>query len=227
MATTRRCGSRRCGGWNPTACRASRMLAINFTDPLARSRRHGGAAEPLLDRGPAPRTRRGHQGIEAPHRRIARGAGRQFARRQFDPQLSSRTAAAPMSATPCCAAFPITASIDWDDSLGNEFNGRGPFLRGLNEGDSEVTPGTAFLTLRSDGIDKYAQADGRFVGKPGDADRDHRGRPGAEGRHQSRARRDRSSRDRVSSARVPRDLQIHRRPRAGRGSRSRRKRKSS
>jgi hypothetical protein len=30
-----------------------------------------------------------------------------------------------------------------------------------------VTPGTAFLTLRSDGIDKYAQADGRFVGKPG------------------------------------------------------------
>jgi hypothetical protein len=37
----------------------------------------------------------------------------------------------------------------------------------LNDGDSEVTPGTAFLTLRSDGIDKYAQADGRFVGKPG------------------------------------------------------------
>ena len=51
--------------------------------------------------------------------------------------------------------------------LGNEFNGRGPFLRGLNDGDSEVTPGTAFLTLRSDGIDKFAQPDGRFVGKPG------------------------------------------------------------
>ena len=72
-----------------------------------------------------------------------------------------------MSAMPCCAACPITASIDWDDSLGSEFNGRGPFLRGLNEGESEVTPGIAFLTLRSDGIDKYAQADGRFVGKPG------------------------------------------------------------
>jgi hypothetical protein len=54
-----------------------------------------------------------------------------------------------------------------DENLGNEFNGSGPFLRGLNEGESEVTPGTAFLTLRSDGIDKYAQADGRFVGKPG------------------------------------------------------------
>src|SRR5262249_36626151 len=41
------------------------------------------------------------------------------------------------------------------------------FLRGLNEGESEVTPGVAFLTLRSDGMDKYAQADGRFIGKPG------------------------------------------------------------
>ncbi|WP_166300426.1 hydrolase [Bradyrhizobium sp. 2S1] len=55
----------------------------------------------------------------------------------------------------------------WDDGLGNEFNGRGPFLRGLNDGDSEVTVGTAFLTLRRDGLDKYAQADGRFIGKPG------------------------------------------------------------
>ncbi|MCP3379110.1 hydrolase [Bradyrhizobium sp. CCGUVB4N] len=54
-----------------------------------------------------------------------------------------------------------------DDLLGNEFNGRGPFLSGLNGGDSEVTPGTAFLTLRSDGMDKYAQPDGRFMGKPG------------------------------------------------------------
>ena len=62
---------------------------------------------------------------------------------------------------------PNHGIFDWDDLLGNEFNGRGPFLRGLNEGDSEVTPGTAFLTLRSDGIDKYAQSDGRFVGKPG------------------------------------------------------------
>lgn len=53
------------------------------------------------------------------------------------------------------------------DTPNSEFNGRGKFLRGLNEGESEVTPGTAFLTLRSDGLDKYAQADGRFIGKPG------------------------------------------------------------
>jgi pimeloyl-ACP methyl ester carboxylesterase len=54
-----------------------------------------------------------------------------------------------------------------DDNLGNEFNGRGPFLRALNAGESEVMPGVAFLTLRSDGQDKYAQEDGRFLGKPG------------------------------------------------------------
>jgi len=28
-------------------------------------------------------------------------------------------------------------------------------------------PGPAFLTLRSDGLDKYAQPDGRFLGRPG------------------------------------------------------------
>ncbi|MDD1531903.1 MULTISPECIES: hydrolase [unclassified Bradyrhizobium] len=54
-----------------------------------------------------------------------------------------------------------------DDQPNSEFNGRGAFLRALNEGESEVTPGVAFLTLRSDGMDKYAQADGRFIGKPG------------------------------------------------------------
>jgi hypothetical protein len=62
---------------------------------------------------------------------------------------------------------PNHGVYDWDSGLGGEFNGRGPFLRGLNAGENEVTAGTAFLTLRSDGIDKYAQADGRFVGKPG------------------------------------------------------------
>jgi len=62
---------------------------------------------------------------------------------------------------------PNHGVFDWDDTLGNEFNGRGAFLRGLNAGETDVPPGTAFLTLRSDGYDKYAQPDGRFLGKPG------------------------------------------------------------
>src|SRR5207253_4990325 len=62
---------------------------------------------------------------------------------------------------------PNHGVFDWEDNPGSEFNARAPFLRALNSGENEVTLGTAFLTLRSDGMDKYAQADGRFVGKPG------------------------------------------------------------
>ena len=54
-----------------------------------------------------------------------------------------------------------------DALLGSEYNGRGPFLRKLNAGDSEVTAGVPFMTLRSDGFDLYAQPDGRFIGHPG------------------------------------------------------------
>ncbi|MGO8917441.1 MAG: hypothetical protein ACLQJR_16160 [Stellaceae bacterium] len=51
--------------------------------------------------------------------------------------------------------------------VGSEFNGAAPFLRGLNAGADEVVPGVRFLTIRSDGNDKYAQPDGRFIGQPG------------------------------------------------------------
>lgn len=62
----------------------------------------------------------------------------------------------------------------WNDPAylpGNEFNGAGPFLKGLNapkgaNGD-EVTPGVQWLTLRSDNNDKYAQADGVWIGRRG------------------------------------------------------------
>ena len=47
-----------------------------------------------------------------------------------------------------------------------EFNGAGRYLRSLNEG-SEVVPGVKFLALRSDSLDKYAQADGAGLGMRG------------------------------------------------------------
>jgi len=53
---------------------------------------------------------------------------------------------------------------------GSEFNGRGPFLAALNSpqgpGGLEVTPGVAFLTIRSDHNDKFTQPDGRWIGQP-------------------------------------------------------------
>src|SRR6266404_2335678 len=143
-----------------------RMLAINFTDPLARTddtvaqpnrsstedqrRELGEAIKELKRRTGAPRVAlvgnsRGGNSIRS---YIRNGGG------------------ADVSHAVLCGVANHGIYLS-DENLGNEFNGSGPFLRGLNEGESEVTPGTAFLTLRSDGIDKYAQADGRFVGKPG------------------------------------------------------------
>ncbi len=143
-----------------------RMFAINFTDPLARTddkveqqyrsstedqrRELGDAIKELKSRTGASRialvgNSRGGNPIRS---YIKNGGG------------------ADVSHAVLCGV-PNHGVYDWDEGLGDEFNGRGPFMRGLNEGDSEVTPGTAFLTLRSDGLDKYAQEDGRFVGKPG------------------------------------------------------------
>jgi pimeloyl-ACP methyl ester carboxylesterase len=53
---------------------------------------------------------------------------------------------------------------------GSEFNGAGPFLAALNRGSgdgNEVTPGIAWMTIRSDRNDKYAQPDGALLGAPG------------------------------------------------------------
>ena len=142
-----------------------RMLAINFTDPLARTddkveqanrsstedqrRELGEAVKELKRRTGASRialvgNSRGGYSIR---NYIKNGGG------------------ADISHAVLCGV-PNHGIYDWDDGLGSEFNGRGPFLRGLNEGESEVTPGTAFLTLRSDGIDKYAQPTGASSASP-------------------------------------------------------------
>jgi hypothetical protein len=143
-----------------------RMFAINFTDPLART----------------------NDKVEQPGRSSTEDQRRELS--EAIKELKSRTGAsrvalvgnsrggnsirnvirngdgADVSHAVLCGV-PNHGVFQWDEGLGGEFNGRGPFLRGLNEGESEVTPGTAFLTLRSDGNDKFAQPDGRFVGKPG------------------------------------------------------------
>jgi hypothetical protein len=143
-----------------------RLFAINFTDPLAptddgapqkdrsstedQRRELGDAIQELKRRSGAPRVAlvANSRGGNPVRSFIKNGGG------------------ADVSHAVLCGV-PNHGIYDGDEGPGNEFNGRGPFLRSLNEGESEVTPGTAFLTLRSDGNDKYAQADGRFVGKPG------------------------------------------------------------
>jgi pimeloyl-ACP methyl ester carboxylesterase len=143
-----------------------RMFAINFTDPLARSddtvaqdnrsstedqRRELGAAIAQL------KQRTGSARVAL----VGNSRGGNSIRSYIKTGGAGDVSHAVLCGTPNHGVF------DSDDNLGNEFNGRGPFLRGLNAGESEVVPGTAFLTLRSDGLDKYAQSDGRFIGKPG------------------------------------------------------------
>jgi pimeloyl-ACP methyl ester carboxylesterase len=143
-----------------------RMFAINFTDPLARSDdkveqpNRSSTEDQRRELGDAIKELKRRTGAS----RIAL-VGNSRGGYSIRGTIKNGGAADVSHAVLC--GVPNHGVYDWDDGLGNEFNGRGPFLRGLNEGESEVTPGTAFLTLRSDGIDKYAQADGRFVGKPG------------------------------------------------------------
>ena len=205
MATMRRCGSPRLWRMESNGVPRDRMLAINFTDPLART--DDAVAQPNRSSTEDQRRELGEAIKELKRRtgasRVAL-VGNSRGGNSIRSYIKNGGGADVSHAVLC--GVPNHGVFDWDDKPGSEFNGRAPFLRGLNEGESEVTPGTAFLTLRSDGIDKFAQADGRFVGKPGTPTGITVGWPGAEGRHQSRARRHRPSRDRVSSARVPRDL---------------------
>jgi triacylglycerol lipase len=54
---------------------------------------------------------------------------------------------------------------------GNEFNGTGPFLTAMNAPQGpdglEVTPGVRFMTLRSDGNDKFSVPTGEWLGRRG------------------------------------------------------------
>jgi pimeloyl-ACP methyl ester carboxylesterase len=142
-----------------------RMFAINFTDPLARS--DDTKPEPNKSSTEDQRRELG-EAIKELKRRTGASRVALVGNSRGGNSIRSyiKGGGADVSHAVLCGT-PNHGVFDWDDNPGNEFNGRGPFLRSLNEGESEVTPGTAFLTLRSDNMDKYAQPDGRILGKPG------------------------------------------------------------
>jgi pimeloyl-ACP methyl ester carboxylesterase len=60
--------------------------------------------------------------------------------------------------------------VDAANGTGNEFNGAGPFLQGLNNQGApgvELTTGPRWMTIRSDNNDKFAQPEGTWIGAPG------------------------------------------------------------
>jgi hypothetical protein len=143
-----------------------RMFAINFTDPLARA--DDSKPEPNKSSTEDQRRELGDAIKELKRRTgAARVAlvGNSRGGYPIRSYIKSGGAADVSHAVLC--GVPNHGVFDWEDNPDSEFNGRGPFLRGLNEGESEVIAGTSFLTLRSDNMDKYAQPDGRILGKPG------------------------------------------------------------
>ena len=143
-----------------------RMFAINFTDPLARNddavaqQGRSSTADQRKELGEAIAELKRRTGAS----RVAL-VGNSRGGNSIRSYIKAGGGGDVSHAVLC--GVPNHGVFAWDGGLGNEFNGKGPFLSGLNEGETEVTAGTAFLTLRSDGMDKYAQPDGRFVGKAG------------------------------------------------------------
>src|SRR3981081_4464423 len=143
-----------------------RMFAINFTDPLARA----DDTKPEPNRSSTEDQRR-ELGDAIKELRRRTGAsrvalvGNSRGGSPIRSHIKSGGGADVSHAVLC--GVPNHGVYAWDDNLGSEYNGRGPFLRGLNEGDSEVMADTSFLTLRSENMDKYAQPDGHILGKPG------------------------------------------------------------
>lgn len=143
-----------------------RMMAINFTNPTARN-------DDTVEQANRSSTEDQRRELAAAIAELKRrtGAARVALVGNSRGGYSIRNViknggAGDVSHAVLCGA-PNHGVFALDSLMGSEFNGRGAFLRNLNGGDSEVTPGVAFLTLRSDGMDKYAQPDGRFMGKPG------------------------------------------------------------
>src|SRR5947209_17612897 len=149
-----------------TGISKDRMFAINFADPLART--DDTVAQPNRSSTEDQRRELG-EAIKELKRRTGAGRVALVGNSRGGNSIRSyiRNGGGGDVSHAVLCGVPNHGVYVWDEGLGGEFNGKGPFLRGLNEGENEVTEGTAFLTLRSDGNDKFAQADGRFVGKPG------------------------------------------------------------
>jgi hypothetical protein len=64
---------------------------------------------------------------------------------------------------------PNRGVYDWPGNRNSEFNANSDFLRRMNGGETDVVPETAFLTLRSDKNDLFAQP--RAVWSPTSPDR--------------------------------------------------------
>ncbi|WP_458095639.1 hydrolase [Roseomonas sp. WA12] len=144
-----------------------RLRALDFTDPLARDD----------DAVPQPRRSSSDQAWGELAEEIAALRGRTGAARvalvgnsrggyPIRNHVQWHGGGSEVSHVITCGT-PNNGIYDWEPGRNREFNRRSDLLQRLNGGESQVVPGTAFLTLRSDANDLYAQPDGRYAGRPG------------------------------------------------------------
>ncbi len=152
--------------WDANGWPADRLRALDFTDPLARADdatpqpARSGTEDALRELRAEVAALRARTG--APRVALVASSRGGYAVRNL---LATDGGAAVSHAVLC--GTPNRGVYDWEFSPGGEFNGRGPFLRRLNGGETDVVPGTATLTIRSVADDLFAQPDGRYVGRPG------------------------------------------------------------
>jgi pimeloyl-ACP methyl ester carboxylesterase len=199
--------------WEANGWPRERLMAVNMPDPLARA----DDATPQPNRSSATEQTQRLAAFVAELRgrtgaaRVAlvgnsRGG---YPIRDF---VAHQGGAAQVSHAITCGT-PNRGVYDWEWSPGGEFNGRGPFLRRLNGGETDVVAGTAFLAIRSDN-DLFAQPDGRHVGRPGTPTGITVDGPMLRGARQRAAARPRPPENRLSLALLPRAVPLHRRARA-------------
>jgi pimeloyl-ACP methyl ester carboxylesterase len=143
-----------------------RLFAISFTDPQARDDDTVAQANRSSTEDQLRELTAFIDGVKAktgaPKVAIVASSRGGYATREYAAANPGRVEKAALGGTPNHGVWAT------DYLLGSEYNGRGPFLTKLDAGDTEVTPGVPFLTLRSDGFDLYAQPDGAIVfHKPG------------------------------------------------------------
>ena len=149
--------------------RRDRLHAVDFPYPLARS---VDAKEQPLRSSSAEQMAQLAREVAAVRARSGGGKvvliGSSRGGNAIRNYLKNGGGAAAVSAAVLCGT-PNHGVFDWPETRGSEFNGKGALLTQLNAGADEVVAGVRFMTIRSDNNDKYAQPDGRFLGKPGRA----------------------------------------------------------
>jgi hypothetical protein len=145
------------------------LHAVNFPDPLARdddavpqTGRSSSAEQTafLMEEVQAVRARTGAARVAL----VANSRGGNVIR-----DFVTRAGGGEQASHAVLCGTPNRGVYDWPEIRNREFNANSDLLRRLNGGETDVVPGTAFLTLRSDNNDLFAQP--RAVWSPATPDR--------------------------------------------------------